>query len=202
MILYGASGHGKVIIEILENMNESSITVWDDDVNKEYLLNYKIIRPLKNLIEIKDKIIVSIGVNEIRKKIVTFLNDYVSFGNAIHPDSFISKRAKIEEGTVIMEGAVVNVDCTIGKHCIINTSASIDHDCMLGDFVHISPNATLSGDVRVGEGTHIGSGATSIQGIRIGKWCTIGAGAVIIKDIPDYSTAVGNPAKIIKVKNF
>ena len=52
----------------------------------------------------------------------------------------------------------------------------------------------------MGEGTHIGAGATIIQGIRIGKWCTIGAGAVVINHIPDFSTAVGCPAKVIKTK--
>lgn len=40
----------------------------------------------------------------------------------------------------------------------------------------------------------------NIQSIRIGKWCTIGAGTVIIRDIPDYATAVGNPARVIKMR--
>ena len=71
---------------------------------------------------------------------------------------------------------------------------------MIGDYAHVSPNATLSGDVHIGEGTHFGAGASAIQGIRIGKWCTIGAGTVVIRDIPDYATAVGNPARIIKYK--
>jgi acetyltransferase-like isoleucine patch superfamily enzyme len=52
----------------------------------------------------------------------------------------------------------------------------------------------------VGEGTHIGAGAVVIPSIRIGKWCTIGAGTVVIRDIPDYATAVGNPARIIKFR--
>jgi acetyltransferase-like isoleucine patch superfamily enzyme len=39
-----------------------------------------------------------------------------------------------------------------------------------------------------------------IPSIRIGKWCTVGAGTVVIRDIPDYATAVGNPAKIIKMR--
>lgn len=59
----------------------------------------------------------------------------------------------------------------------------------------------LAGNVIVGEGTHLGIGACVIQGIRIGKWCTIGAGTVIIKDIPDGATVVGNPGKIIKIKD-
>jgi acetyltransferase-like isoleucine patch superfamily enzyme len=83
---------------------------------------------------------------------------------------------------------------------LVNTAASIDHDNEIGDYAHISPHATLCGHVKVGEGTHIGAGAVVIPSIRIGKWCTVGAGTVVIRDIPDYATAVGNPAKIIKMR--
>lgn len=104
------------------------------------------------------------------------------------------------EGTVVFHHAVIQASAIIGRHCIVNTSSSTDHDCTLEDFVHISPHATLSGNVMVGEGTHIGAGATVIPGITVGKWCVIGAGAVVTEDIPDYATAVGVPARIIKIK--
>lgn len=198
MIVYGASGHGKVIIEILESINTSHIEVWDD-ADREPVWEYPVKRPLPGG-ALEDKMIISIGVNATRKRVAERLGSSVSYGIAIHAATCISKRTAIGEGTVVMAGVTVNADTSIGKHCIINTNASIDHDCVLDDYVHISPNATLSGDVHVGEGTHIGAGASVIQGIRIGKWCTIGAGAVIIKDIPDHVTAVGNPARIIKVK--
>ena len=59
----------------------------------------------------------------------------------------------------------------------------------------------MAGGVHIGEGTHIGIGAIVIEGIKIRKWCKIGAGSVVLEDIPDYSTAVGVPAKFIKVSN-
>jgi acetyltransferase-like isoleucine patch superfamily enzyme len=49
----------------------------------------------------------------------------------------------------------------------------------------------------VGEGTHIGAGAVVLPNLKIGKWCKVGAGAVVICDIPDFTTAVGNPARIL-----
>ena len=199
MILYGASGHGKVIIEILESIGTPHIEIWDD-ADRDPIWEYPVKRPLSAGVPVNDKMVISIGVNETRKNVATKIGNTVSFGTAIHAETCISKRTAIGEGSVIMAGAVINADTQIGKHCIVNTCASIDHDCVLGDYAHVSPNATLSGDVQVGEGTHIGAGATVIQGIRIGKWCTIGAGAVIIKDVPDHATAVGNPARIIKVK--
>ena len=199
MIVYGASGHGKVIIEILESVYTPIIEIWDD-ADKAPVWEYPVKRPLPPGIPVTDKMVISIGANSTRKKVADRLARTVGFGKAIHAATCISNRASVGEGTVIMAGATVNADTNIGRHCIVNTNASIDHDCLLGDFVHISPNATLSGDVHVGEGTHIGAGASVIQGIRIGKWCTIGAGTVVIRNIPDHATAVGNPARIIKIK--
>lgn len=198
MIVYGASGHGKVIIDILESLGQSDITVWDDE-DKLPVWGYPVRRPLPTL-EVNDKIIISMGSNATRKKVVERLGSAVSFGKAIHVAAYVSGRILvIGEGTVIMAGVIVNPDVSIGRHCIINTGASVDHDCVIGDYVHISPNAALCGDVHVGEGTQVGAGASVIPGIKIGKWCTIGAGAVVINNIPDYATAVGNPARIIKV---
>lgn len=193
MYLYGASGHAKVIIEILECLKITVDGLFDDNANIKKLLNYPV-KPYEH--EVISSLIISIGNNAIREKIADHLN--VQYGRAFHPTSSISKRSVIGEGTVVMSGVSINADAQIGKHCIVNTNASIDHDCILGDFVHVSPNAALCGDVHIGEGSHIGAGAVIIPGIRIGKWCNVGAGAVIIRNIPDYSKVVGNPGSQIQ----
>ncbi|WP_312900830.1 acetyltransferase [Chryseobacterium taichungense] len=195
MYLYGASGHGKVVAEVAEESGYNIEAYIDMNLSKNELLNYTVHHnpPSKHI-----DVVVSIGNNKIRKNIVEE-NTLFNYITLIHPKSSVSKRAHIEEGTVVMAGVTINASVNIGKHCILNTNSSIDHDCVLEDFVHISPNAALGGSVYVGEGTHVGIGACIIQGIRIGKWCTIGAGAVIINDIPDGSTVVGNPGKIIKI---
>lgn len=194
MYLYGASGHGKVVLEIAEANDIVIKGFIDEDHTKQSLAGYAVFH------EIPDQpcdLIVSVGNNSIRKEIVE-CNKNHRYIKLIHPRAVISKRAQIEEGTVIMAGVTINSEVKVGKHCIVNTNSSIDHDCSIGDFTHISPNAALGGNVIVGQGTHIGIGANIIQGITIGNWCTIGAGAVIIKDVPDGATVVGNPGKIIK----
>ena len=199
MIVYGASGHGKVIIEILESNGITDITVWDDAVRPP-VWQYAVEKPFSGNGDTAPDTVIAIGVNATRRKVAAQLHGKVRFIAAIHSNAYLSPRVSVGEGTVIMAGATVNADTQIGQHCIVNTNASIDHVCVLGDYVHVSPNATLSGDVKLGEGTHFGAGAVAIQGIRIGKWCTIGAGAVVIRNVPDYATVVGNPAKIIKYK--
>jgi sugar O-acyltransferase (sialic acid O-acetyltransferase NeuD family) len=197
MYLYGASGHCKVIIDTIASKQELTINgIVDDHPSHEVLYGIPVFNT-KEFETFSDKnIIVSVGDNSIRKKIVAHLA--ADYSIAIHAKAIVSDHATINEGTVIMPAAVVNADVFIGQHCIINTAAVIEHDCKIANFVHVSPNAALAGDVTVGEGTHIGIGAIVIQGIKIGKWATIGAGAVVISDIPDYAVVVGNPGKIIK----
>jgi len=196
MIIYGASGHGKVIAEILEESGISDIAFVDDQPVGESFLGY----PLHHTAELdqlqKTPIIIAVGNNSIRKKLVGELAP--RFATAKHPSAQISKRSIIGEGTVIMAGVSVNSESIIGRHVILNTNCSIDHDCVIADYVHVSPNAALAGNVIVGECTHIGIGASVIQGIKIGKYVTVGAGAAIIEDIPDYAVVVGVPGKIIK----
>lgn len=192
MILYGASGHGKVIIDILEANGIRIDFVVDDNSDISELLDYEVHRN----IGMYDEAIISIGSSVIRKQVVSQLtvNRYLK---AIHPTAIISPRATIAEGTVVMQGAIIQTCANIGKHCIINTGASVDHDCKLADFVHVAPHATVAGNVEIGEGSWIGAGAVVKQGIKIGDWCMIGAGAVVVKDVPDNATVVGIPAKDI-----
>jgi acetyltransferase EpsM len=193
MYLYGAGGHAKVIIEILELSGIKVDGLFDDNDCIKSLLGY----PVKFYQdESVSSLIISIGSNVIRRKVASQFD--TKFELAIHPGAAVSKRAVIGDGTVVMPGVSINTQAVIGKHCIINTNSSVGHECVLADFVHISPNAALCGNVQVGEGTHIGAGAVVVPGIRIGKWCTIGAGAVIIRDIPDQCKIVGNPGKQIK----
>ena len=197
IVLYGASGHGKVIFEILEALNKMPDAIWDD-ADKPKFWNYDVVKPSFELTKENYEVIISIGDNKIRRIIAERISNQCSFTTAIHPKTLISNRVQIGEGSVVMPGATINADTTIGKHAIINTNSIVEHDCILGDFVHISPNVTLCGNVNVGTGTHIGASATIIPGIVIGKNCVVGAGSIIIRDISDNSVVAGNPGRSIK----
>lgn len=189
----GASGHAKVIIDLIEELDLQVEEVYDHDSSKSELLHFKINHNFANL---PQKSVIAIGNNFIRKNIAF---EHVFDLNAlVHPKSTISKYAHLGSGTIVMAGVTVNAGAMVGEYCILNTNCSVDHDCIIEDFVHISPNAALAGNVEVGECTHIGIGASVKQGIKIGKNCIIGAGTVVIKNIPDGMTVVGNPGKEIK----
>jgi sugar O-acyltransferase (sialic acid O-acetyltransferase NeuD family) len=195
--LFGASGHAKVVIEILEQQKKVILGLLDANPAIKSLLDYPVFQEIpRDASGNKSKMIICVGNNANRKRLA---DQYLAtYETAIHPSANISVRSSIGEGTVIMAAVSVNCNAVIGKHVILNTNSSVDHDCVLEDFVHISPNVALAGNVYVGLGSHIGMGGCVIQGTKIGKWATIGAGAVIIADVPDFAVVVGNPGKIIK----
>lgn len=204
-MIYGASGHGKVIADILEAEEKKIIGFIDDDPAKagnefyEYpVISYKELLKTKKSENIR--LILGIGDNLSRKKLlVKVLDDrIVQLGTAVHPTSVIAKSVKIGLGTVVMAGGVINCDSSIGENAIINTAASIDHDCQIGELVHVSPGSRLGGGVIVGSMSWIGIGASIINNCRIGNNVIVGMGSVVIKDIPDCCVVAGNPARYIR----
>jgi sugar O-acyltransferase (sialic acid O-acetyltransferase NeuD family) len=196
MVLYGASGHSKVIIEALIASGGNVIAIFDDNEEVNGVLNYKVSGKYDDAFFPDVPRIISIGSNLVRMKIAKRLN--CSFGNVVHPTGWISSTVKLGEGTVVMGNVIVQADAQIGRHVILNTSSSIDHDCIIHDFVHISPGAVLCGGVTIGEGTQVGAGATIIQNIKVGKWAIIGAGSVIVNDIPDHAVVRGVPGRVVR----
>lgn len=197
MIIYGGSGHAKVVIDILESLKVPIDYIIDDYTELKKIMGYNV---CKNSAKEYDRMLIAIGANATRKRIAEsiIVKEFIS---AISPYSIFSRRATIGEGSVVMQGAIVQSCAEIGKHCIINTGASIDHDCKIGDFVHVSPHATLCGNVSIGEGTWIGAGTIIKQGVKIGSWSIIGAGSIVLDDIPSSVVAFGNKCKIIRYNN-
>ena len=114
-----------------------------------------------------------------------------------HEKAFVAPTASIGSGCQLLAQSAVCVDVTLGRNCIINTSASVDHDCKLGDSVHVCPGAHVAGEVVIDSFVLVGAGATILPRLKIGKNSTVGAGSVVTKDVPEGSTVVGNPARII-----
>lgn len=195
LYLYGASGHAKVIRDIVEACGDSVAGLFDDDTAVGELQGMTV----NHRYDGQSPLIISIGSNRVRKMLSKRFN--VVYVSAIHPSAVVSPFASVGEGTVVMQRAVIQTEAQIGRHSIVNTGTCIDHECRIADFVHLSPGTVLCGNVTVGEGTWIGAGTTVIQGINIGRWCMIGAGSVVVKDIPDGCLAYGNPCKVVKLIN-
>mgnify|MGYP003939569025 FL=1 len=135
-----------------------------------------------------------------RKTIVREISHKVKgFANIIHPSVYISATNSIGVGNIIYPGVVLSTNITIGNHVIISPKCGIGHDAVIGDYCSLLWNVNVSGNVILGEGVMMGSGSTVIQNLTIGERTTVGAGAAVIRDLPSDCTAVGVPARVIKV---
>lgn len=207
VIIIGASGHARVIADIIKESKDKLVGFLDDnqDIQGNKIYEDKIVLGTTNKKDIEKYkdcyFIIGIGNNNVRK-IISNKYPNLKWYTAIHPKAVIGSEVSIGEGTAIMAGTVINTGTKVGKHCIINTCSSLDHDNILEDFVHISPGSHLAGTVKISEGTWICSGVTIINNLVIGNNNIVGAGAVVIDDIPeDNSLFVGVPAKRIRGEN-
>ncbi len=208
ILIIGASGHAKVIIDIVEKQGDYQIFGLIDSYKKKggKVYNYAILGTEDDIPDILKTeaifgCIIAIGDNYTRKllyKKITQLHTNIRFVTAIHPNAVIGKNVSIGEGSVIMAGTIVNSDAIIGKHCILNTKCSIDHDVHIGDFSSVAPGATLGGNVSIDTCSAIGLGANLIENVKIGTHTVVGAGSLVVKFVDDYQIAYGVPAKPIR----
>lgn len=208
ILLIGASGHAKVIIDIIERAGEHEIVglITAEQRHDPIFNGYPILGGFDSLPEISEErnvegLIAAVGDNWSRSEVVRRVADLLptcDFVTCTHPSAQIARCVEIGSGTVIMAGAVVNSGSCIGRHCIINTRASLDHDSVIGEFASIAPGATVGGNVHIGDYSAISLGSNIIHGLTIGEHTVIGAGSAVVSDVPSYVVAYGTPARVIR----
>ncbi len=148
---------------------------------------------------------------EIRGKKNIYIGNDVSIGDKTWLATLVidnEETARLEIGNGVVIGHM--------NHIYATGRVLIEDKVLTADRVYISDNLHEYRDirlpvvdqpirqishVRIGTGSWLGEGVCVI-GAKIGKGCVIGANAVVTKDIPDYSVAVGIPARVIKKYNF
>ena len=215
LLVIGAGGHGSEVLSYVSDLAEQGqrvqlISFVDENKPRGPWLETEVIGTLDDLNSLVNShpessylYITAIGNNHLRRDVVGKLESLgvrnLSAWTLRHSQALVGRKNEIGEGTCLAPGSVITTNVRIGGHCIINVKASVSHDSEIGSFSNINPGAVIAGNVRVGEGCYIGAGATVIEKISIGEWSIIGAGAVVTRDIPPHVTAVGVPAKIIKI---
>lgn len=207
VIVIGAGGHAKVLLEALRASGVTVLGITDSDRSKHgtALMGVQVLGDDSVLAaHPPDSVLLGNGIGSVetaglRAALFERLKGqgYV-FASIRHPSAVIAPDVALAEGVQVMAGAVIQPCCSIGRNAIVNTRTAVDHDCTIGDHVHLAPGVTLSGGTRIGSGTLIGAGATVIQGITIGSNCLVAAGSVVIKNVPDNTKVMGVPAKEVR----
>lgn len=201
IILFGAGGHAKVVLDaLLLARPGTTVHILDDDPAAEgrTLLGLPVVGGRGWIAEHGRglPVVPAIGSNAARAAFAQWVLDGGgSLAAVVHPNACVAASARLGAGCFVAAGAVVNADAEIGGAAIVNTRASVDHDCRIGFAAHIAPGVTLCGAVDVGSRTLIGAGATVIPCVRIGAGATVGAGSVVLRDVEDGARLSGNPAR-------
>jgi sugar O-acyltransferase (sialic acid O-acetyltransferase NeuD family) len=199
--VYGASGHGKVVADILLTRGIAIAGFIDDNSDSREILGLPIVGD-HNWLEQQAKsasvaVVLGIGDNISRQAVArSCIACHIELQTAVHPSARVASSARVGAGVVVMAGSVINPDAQIGAGAIINTGAIVEHDCQVGEFAHLSPNSVMGGGAVLGSLSWLGIGATIIHGVRVGSGTIVGAGAAVIRNLPDDVVAVGVPAVV------
>ena len=192
IILIGAGGQAKSCLDVILLTKKFKILGFIDQNKKINILNYKDLGDEKYLKKLNNKsyyLHISLGFIKFPKKRIKIFNEFrklnFKFPKIISPKAYVSKNAKILDGTIVHHNVVINFEAEIGSNNIINTSAIIEHGVKIGNNCHISTRTVINGDVVVQDNTFIGSGAVIREGVNIGRNCFIGMGQIVTKNIPN-----------------
>lgn len=211
MLIVGAKGLAKEVLEICLQLNELKNLTFYDDVSP--LLSDKLygLFPILSSEEsakeyfqkVDNRFSLAVGNPSVRQYL---FNKFISLGgkpySLISTKSYISSfGVHIAEGVTIMLDTNISNDVTINNGCLINQMTCISHDVVIGEFSEICPRTTIAGNCMIGNNSFLGIGTIVLPKIKIGDHVIIGAGSVITKDIPSNCTVVGIPGRIIKTNS-
>lgn len=148
-----------------------------------------------NQIPKKSKIFLGIGDNILRAKIYSSLKNNFLFPNYISSKSILRNNVKIGDGTIVLDGCIINFDTNISHNCLINTGCIIEHDVRIGKNSNISPAVVICGSTVIEENCFVGAGTIVQDKLTIKKNSVIGSASNITKNIPVNSYVYGNPVK-------
>jgi UDP-N-acetylbacillosamine N-acetyltransferase len=206
LVIWGASGHARVVADAVRSQGNLSIVGFIDDNPErkgEMFEGRQVLGGRDRLAVLLEEgtrsLHVAVGHCAARLEMSELaVAQGFHLKTVIHPRAIVASGVSVGDGTFLAAGVVVNVGCRIGKSVILNTSCSVDHECVISDGVHIGPGCHLGGGACVGRGAWIGIGASVSHRIQVGAGSIVGAGSVVVADIPAGVVAYGVPARVVR----
>jgi len=204
IILIGAGGHCKSVIDVIEQEGKFKI---HGIVDKPKLVGTKVLGypvigsdiDLKSLAKKYKYALVAVGqIKSAFSRIKLFKLGKSAgfyFPSIKSPRAYVSKYAKIGSGTVIMHDAIVNANSIVMENCIINNNAIVSHGSIIEDHVHLTPGSIIAGNCHIGEFTTIGMASTVFFSTKIGKNCLTHNNSSVLINLDDNSE-INNNGKV------
>lgn len=207
MVIAGAKGFAKEVLEVLHRDYNCKSIYFYDDLNRglpeSFYEKFIIIKSEKDLKEVLSKdpeFVLGVGIPLSRHQLY---NTFTSQGGVIK--SVVSKTAitgsfltVIEDGCTIMDRVIISNNAKIGFGSLLNVFTFVAHDARIGRFADIAPRVTISGNCVIDDYVTIGTNSVILPKVNIGRNVIIGAGSIIKNNIPSNSLVIGSPGKVIK----
>jgi len=194
IVIYGAGGHGKSVIELVQAVGGYQVVgVVDDGIAAgTRVLDLEVLGTADRLGELRRQgigLAVNAvgGIGDIRSRVRVF-DRLAAAGftcpKMVHPTAFVEPSAELADGVQVFPHAYVGSQARLGYGVIVNTGAVVSHDCAIEDCVNLAPGALLAGAVRIGEKSLVGMGVTVNLEVTIGRRSRVGNSAVVKSDVP------------------
>ena len=149
LVIIGAGGYGQTVCDVAEQSGKYEKIVFLDDNKTDESVVGKC-ADFEKFIDADTEIYTAFGNNEGR---IAFIEKLEKAGAGIptlvHNTAYVSPRASVAKGTVVLPMAVVNTDTVVEKGCIINCSSVVDHGCVIEKGVHVCLGAVVKAENRI-----------------------------------------------------
>ena len=207
IVLIGAGGHARVVIDAVRSRGEREVVaVLDADpaTRGSFVAGVEIVGDDSSLSAFPPTeydlvvAVIGFGTNVKRHAHVRALRTQgYELATVVHANAVISPAATVAAGAQVLVGAIINSGARIMQDAIINSGAVVEHDCVVGRGAHLAPRALLGGGAQIGDEAQLGLGAIVLPQVRVGERAIVGAGAVVLNDVQADDIVVGSPARTI-----
>ncbi|QNM83469.1 acetyltransferase [Sphingomonas sabuli] len=199
--IYGAGGFGRELVQPLRLAHPKADLMFIDDAATGSLCGL----PICRIADMKpgDRYVLAVADGRLRQTLDKRCLEAGLVAQAVIDPRAIADPSIAGQGAVFCAYSTVTVPLRIGRQFHCNLYSYVAHDCVIGDYVTFGPRVSCNGNVHVENFAYIGTGATIRQGQAgkprvIGEGAVVGMGAVVTKDVPPYTTVVGNPARELR----
>ena len=119
----------------------------------------------------------------------------------VHPGATVARRVPVGTGSIVMAGARILGDATVGAFCYVNANVVVAHGTALGDAAALAAGAVVGGRCRIGDGAFLGINTSVRESTAIGADAVVGAGSVVLEDLPALHVCLGAPARAVRPRN-